>query len=117
MATDPFLTKKSVVGLAERVLLTPPPHTYLIFSNDSLESGLFVITECGFNSNVVTDPTILWTTEDYKWKPVICKLPNGLHYIGVINPGFILFSPTEYLEYDPDASTAGELSWIPSWNY
>ena len=24
MTTDPFLTKKSVVGLAERVLLTPP---------------------------------------------------------------------------------------------
>lgn len=25
MATDPFLTKKSVLGLAERVVLSPPP--------------------------------------------------------------------------------------------
>ena len=28
MATDPFLTKKSVLGLAERVVTAPPPTTF-----------------------------------------------------------------------------------------
>lgn len=37
MATDPFLTKKSVVGLAERVLLTPPPEVIdFSFYNDKI---------------------------------------------------------------------------------
>lgn len=30
MATDPFLTKKSVLGLADRVVLSPP-HAYTVY--------------------------------------------------------------------------------------
>lgn len=39
MATDPFLTKKSVVGLAERVSLTPP--TIISFEIASNQAVIF----------------------------------------------------------------------------
>lgn len=39
MATDPFLTKKSVVGLAERVSLTPP--TIISFEIASNQAIIF----------------------------------------------------------------------------
>lgn len=40
MANDPFLTKKSIAGLAERVLLSPPPERVNLWICNSTEFDL-----------------------------------------------------------------------------